>query len=347
MWRKTVWLIATLTLSIFVAPVAAIEGGAQNPGKLYRVGMVSARPPNLLPPNVPQPSFTRGSPFNRAFLDRLADHGYIQGKNLVIEARYGGYERLAELAAELVRLPVDVIFVGGTKAVRIVSAAVKETPLVILSCDPFEHFRRLAGPEGNLTGVTCMTTELSPKRLELLKEAVPNAVRVVFLSDPDDAPPGLKLTQDAAPPLGIKLHVTDVQAADRLQTWGESDLWTALSAVAKEHPDALYVQPDPILLTQPSTKQIAEFAVTNRLPTMFAFREFVDAGGLMSYGSSLREMAASAAGQIAKILDGRRPSELPVEQATRFELVINLKTARAIGLTIPPSLLARADEVIE
>ena len=185
--------------------------------------MVFVRPPNLLPPNIPQPSFGR-SGFARAFLDRLADHGYIQGKNLVIEARFGGYERLAELAAELVRLPVDVIYVGGTKAVRIVSAAVKETPLVILSCDPFEHVDRLARPEGNLTGVTCMTTELSPKRLELLKEAVPNAVRVVFLSDPDDAPGGLKLTQDAAPRLGIKLHVTDVQAADRLQTWGESDL---------------------------------------------------------------------------------------------------------------------------
>ena len=176
MWRKTVWLIATLTLSILVAPVAGREGWARDPGKLYRVGLVSVRPPNLLPPHVPQPSFGRGG-FARAFLDRLADHGYIQGKNLVIEARYGGYERLVELAAELVRLQVDVIYVGGTKAVRIVSAAVKETPLVILSCDPFEHFRRLAGPEGNLTGVTCMTTELSPKRLELLKEAVPNAAQ--------------------------------------------------------------------------------------------------------------------------------------------------------------------------
>ena len=214
MWRKTVWLIALLTLSILVAPVAGREGWARDPGKLYRVGLVLVRPPNLLPPNVPQPSFRW-----RAFLDRLADRGYIQGKNLVIEARYGGYERLAELAAELVRLPVDVIYVGGTKAVRIVSAAVKETPLVILSCDPFEHVDRLARPEGNLTGVTCMTTELSPKRLELLKEAVPNAVRVVFLSDPDDDPGGLKLTQDTAPRLGIKLHVTDVRAADRLQTW--------------------------------------------------------------------------------------------------------------------------------
>ena len=137
----------------------------------------------------------------------------------------------------------------------------------------------------------------------------------------------------------------DVQAADRLQTWGESDLGTALSAVAKEHPDALFVYPDPILVAE--RKQIAEFAVTNRLPTMFAFREFVDAGGLMSYGTSLREMGASLAEQVAKILDGSKPSELPVEQATRFELVINLKTARALGLTIPPSLLSRADEVIE
>ena len=343
--RKTVWLIAALTLSIYVVPIAAKEGCAQNTGKVYRLGVVVVLPPNLLPPNAPRPSFPGGRPLGRALVDRLADHGYIEGKNLVIEARFGGYERLAELAAELVRVHVDVIFTGGTEAARIVGDAVKETPLVIHSCDAFEHVARLARPDGNLTGVTCMTTELSPKRLELLKEAVPNAVRVDFLSDPDDAPPGLKLTQDAAPRLGIKLHVTDVRAENRSQTWGESDLRTALSAVAKEHPDALFVYPDPILIAE--RKQIAEFALTNRLPTMFAFREFVDAGGLMSYGSSLREMGASAGELIAKILAGTRPSELPVEQATRFELVINLKTAKALGLTIPPSLLARADEVID
>jgi putative tryptophan/tyrosine transport system substrate-binding protein len=162
LWRKTVWLIAALTLSIFVAPIAAREGWAQNPGKVYRVGTVVVLPPNLLPPNAPRPSFP-GGPLGRALLDRLADHGYIEGKNLVIEARFGGYERLAELAAELARLHVDVIFTGGTKASRIVSDAVKETPLVIHSCDPFEHVARLSRPEGNLTGVTCMTTELSPK----------------------------------------------------------------------------------------------------------------------------------------------------------------------------------------
>jgi putative ABC transport system substrate-binding protein len=345
MWRKTVWLVAALTFSIFIALIAAREGWAQNPGKVYRVGMLDVLPPNLLPPpNAPLPRYGR-FPFGRALMDRLAAHGYIDGKNLVIERRFGGYEQLAELAAELVRLKVDVIYTGGTKASRIVSAAVKETPLVMFSCDPFEHVARLARPEGNLTGVTCMTTELSPKRLELLKEAVPNAVRVVFLSDPGDAPLGLKLTQDAAPRLGIKLHVTDVQAADGLQTWGESDLRTALSAVAKEDPDALFVYPDAISLAY--RKQIAEFAVTNRLPTMFAFRAFVDAGGLMSYGASFRETHALMGEQVATILGGTRPSEVPVEQVTRFELVINLKTARAIGLTIPPSLLGRADEVID
>jgi putative tryptophan/tyrosine transport system substrate-binding protein len=174
MWRKIAWLIAALTLSIFLAPVAAREGWALNPGKVYRVGVVVVLPPNLLPPNAPLPPPL--TPAGRAFVDRLADHGYIEGKNLVIERRFGGYERLAELAAELVRLQVDVI--------RIVSDAVKETPLVIHSCDAFEHVARLARPEGNLTGVTCMSTELSPKRLDLLKEAVPAAVRVVFLSDP-------------------------------------------------------------------------------------------------------------------------------------------------------------------
>jgi putative ABC transport system substrate-binding protein len=172
MWRKTVWLIATLTLSILVAHVAAREGWAQKPGKVYRMGVLVVLPPDLLPPNAPRPSFPAG-PLGRALLDRLADHGYIEGKNLVIEARFGGYERLAELAAELVRLQVDVIFTGGTKAGRIVSDAVKETPLVIHSCDPFEHVARLARPEGNLTGVTCMTHGAEPKEARAAQRGGP------------------------------------------------------------------------------------------------------------------------------------------------------------------------------
>jgi putative ABC transport system substrate-binding protein len=220
---------------------------------------------------------------------------------------------------------------------RIVQEVVKSTPLVVHSCDPFEHVTRLARQGGNVTGITCMTTELSPKRLELLKEAIPTAARVVFLHEPDDAPLGLQLTRDAASRLGIKLP--DVPFKSR------ADMAGALDAVAKERPDALFVYPDPISILE--RRQIAEFALKQRLPTMNAFREFVDAGGLISYGANTAELLAIAGEQIAQILDGVRPGDLPVRQATRFELVINLKTARALGLTIPPSLLARADQVIE
>ncbi|MBI2554684.1 MAG: ABC transporter substrate-binding protein [Candidatus Rokubacteria bacterium] len=329
---KTTWLIATAVLSILV--IATRERWAQKTGKVYRVGIVFVGQPP--PPDTPRPVFG-GSPWSRAFLDRLADLGYVEGKNLAIDLRLGGYERLPELAAELVRLKVDVIFTAGTEASRIINDAVKTTPLVIFSCDPFEHVTRLARPDGNLTGVTCMTTELSPKRLELLTELVPKASRVVFFSDPEDAPAGLKLTQDAARRLGIKLQPISYRGRDHLPD--------ALRAVAKERPDALFVYPDPILFQE--RKQIAEFAVSHRLPTMHAFPEFAEAGGLMSYGANTSEMFVMAAEQVAQILGGRRPSEVPVRQATRFHLVINLKTAKAIGLTVPRSLLLRADRIIE
>jgi len=216
---------------------------------------------------------------------------------------------------------------------------VKTTPLVVYSCDPFEHVTRLARPGGNLTGVTCMTTELSPKRLELLKEAVPKASRVMFLHDPEAAPNALKLTQEAAPRLGIRMQVAQVGAAE--------ELLPELTMIAKEHPDALFVYPDVVLSAHPRPQQLADFAIKAHLPTMHAFRFFVEAGGLMSYGATQSEVYTIAAEQAAKILDGARPSELPLRQATRFELVINLKTAKALGLTIPPSLLLRADHVIE
>ena len=182
-----------------------------------------------------------------------------------------------------------------------------------------------------------MTTELSPKRLELLKEAIPKASRVVFLYDPDDAPLGLKLTQEAAPRLGIKLSTVAFNA--------RADMPGALDAVAKERPDAVFVYPDVISFLE--RKQIGEFVLKQRLPTMNAFREFVDAGGLMSYGSNVVENHALAGDQIAQILNGVRPGDLPVLQPMKFELVINLKTAKALGLTIPQSILLRADQVIE
>jgi putative ABC transport system substrate-binding protein len=275
------------------------------------------------------------------FRARLAEQGYVEGKNLVLEQRFADcrYDRMPGLATELAQVPVDVLFTMGTRAARIVASAVKTTPLVVYSCDPLEHVTRLARPGGNLTGVTCMTTELSPKRLELLKEAVPKASRVMFLHDPEAAPNALKLTEEVAPRLGVRLQVAPVGAAE--------ELLPELAVIAKERPDALFLYPDVVLSAYPRPQQLADFALKAHLPTMHAFRFFVDAGGLMSYGATQLEIYTMAAEQVAKILDGARPSELPLRQGTRFELVINLRTARSLGLTIPQSLLLRADEVIQ
>jgi ABC-type uncharacterized transport system substrate-binding protein len=275
------------------------------------------------------------------FRARLAELGYVEGKNLIFEQRFADcrYDRMPGLAADLVGVPVDVLFTMGTRAARIVAGAVKTTPLVVYSCDPFEHVTRLARPGGNLTGVSCMTTELSPKRLELLKEAVPKVSRVMFLHDPEAAPNALHLTQEVAPRLGIRLQVAAVGAAE--------ELLPELTMIAKERPDALFVYPDVVLSSYPRPQQLADFAIKSNLPTIHAFSFFVDAGGLMSYGATQSEIYGMAAEQVAKILDGAQPSELPLRQATRFELVINLKTAKALSLTIPLSLLQRADRVIE
>lgn len=240
------------------------------------------------------------------------------------------------MATDLAR-NVDVIFTSGTKTARILQQAVKTTPLVVYSCDPFEHVVRLARQGGNVTGVTCMSTELSAKRLELLKEAIPTASRVVFFGDLEDAPAGLKNAQDAAPRLGVRLQ--PVTFADR------ADIPNALTTVGKERPDALYIYPDPIANAE--RRQIAEFALKHRLPSMHAFREYADAGGLMTYGANSADMFRLMADQVALILGGAKPGEIPVRQATRFELVINLKTAKALGITIPPSLLLRADQTLE
>ena len=302
---------------------------AQRPARISRVGWLE-----VCGPGPRRPHFD-------IFRARLADQGYVEGKNLIIEQRFAdcGYDRMPGLAAELAQVPVDVLFTMGTRAARIVAGAVKTTPLVVYSCDPFEHVTRLARPGGNLTGVTCMTTELSPKRLELLKEAVPKISRVMFLHDPEAAPNALKLTQEGAPRLGIRLQVAEVGAAE--------ELLPELTLIAKERPDALFVYPDVVLSSYPRPQQLAEFAIKSRVPTMHAFRFFVDAGGLMSYGATQSEIYTIAADQAAKILSGARPSELPLRQATRFELVINNRTAKALGLTIPPSLLLRADQVLE
>src|ERR1700704_5546532 len=243
------------------------------------------------------------------FRVRLAELGYVEGKNLIIEQRFADcrYDRMPGLATELAQMPVDVLFTWGTRASRIVAETVKTTPIVVYSCDPFEHVTRLARGRENLTGVTCMTTELSPKRLELLHEAVPKISRVMFLHDPLAAPNAWKLTQEAAPRLGITLQ--------QVQVGGTEELQPEFPMIAKEHPDALFVYPDVILSSHPRPQQLAEFAVKAHLPMMNAFRFFVDAGGLMSYGATTSEIYTSAAEQVAKILRGTPPSELPLREA--------------------------------
>ncbi len=320
--RIGAWVLA-LGLSLLAVP------GWLEAQKRVRVGWLEVCGPGPRRPNL------------EIFRARLAEHGYVEGKNLILEQRFADcrYDRMPGLATELVQVPVDVLFTMGTRAARIVAGAVKTTPLVVYSCDPFEHVTRLARPSGNLTGVTCMTTELSPKRLELLKEAVPKASRVMLLHDPEAAPNAWKMTQEVAPRLGVKLQEAPVGAAD--------ELLPELTVVAKERPDALFVYPDVVLSSYPRPRQLADFALKAHLPTMHAFRFFVDAGGLMSYGATQNDIYTIAAEQVAKILAGARPSELPLQQATRFELVINNRTAKALGITIPPSLLLRADEVIE
>jgi putative ABC transport system substrate-binding protein len=318
--------VLALGVSLLAMP-ASLE--AQKAGGISRVGWLEVCGPGPRRPNFD------------IFRGRLAELGYAEGKNLIIEQRFADcrYDRMPSLATELVQAPVDVLFTMGTRASRIVAETVKTTPLVVYSCDPFEHVTRLARGRGNLTGVTCMTTELSPKRLELLHEAAPNALRVTFLHDPQAAPNAWKLTQEAAPRLGITLQQAQVGAAE--------ELLPELTMIAKERPDALFVYPDVVLSSYPRPQQLAEFAIKAHLPMINAFRFFTDAGGLMSYGASTSEIYTSAAEQVAKILRGTSPSELPLREATRFELVINNWTAKALGLTIPPSLLVRADEVIE
>jgi len=318
--------LLAIGLSLFAMPMS-LE--AQKAPGVARVGWLE-----VCAPGPKRPHFD-------IFRARLAELGYVEGKNLVIEQRFAGcqYDRMPGLATELVQAPVDVLFTMGTRAGRIVAATVNTTPLVVYSCDPFEHVTRLARPGGNLTGITCMTTELSPKRLELLKEAVPKISRVTFLHDPEAAPNAWKLTEAIAPRLGVTLQQARVGAAD--------ELIPELAVVEKERPDALFVYPDVVLSSYPRPQQLAEFAIKARLPMINAFRFFTDAGGLMSYGATASEIYTNAAEQVVQILKGARPSDLPLRQATRFELVINLKTAKALGLTIPPSLLERADEVIE
>jgi ABC-type uncharacterized transport system substrate-binding protein len=273
----------------------------------------------------------------------LRDLGYVEGQNIVIEYRWaeGKLESLPALVEEVVRRRVDVIVSSATPAIRFAKEQTTTIPIVMAGVtDPVGvgFVTSLARPGGNITGLTHLSPDLSGKRLELLKEVVPRLLRVAVLWNPNQ--PGqsaaFKDTQVAAQALRVTLISMEVRNREEIER--------ALSGMGKDHPQALFELPDP--LTFFNRELITEFAAKHGLPAMYSFREYVDAGGLMSYGTSFPDLFRRAATYVDKILKGAKPADLPVEQPMKFELVINLKTAKQIGLTIPPNVLARADKVV-
>jgi putative ABC transport system substrate-binding protein len=324
------WLLATVFL------ITASLGEAQQPGKVYRLGYLS---------NTDAAGESTRSEAIRLALRKL---GYIEGQNIATEYRYtqGKVDRASELANELVRLKLDIILVaGGTIYVRPAMNATKTIPIIMVGGgrDPVEAgvVESLARPGGNVTGMTLLARELGGKRLELLKEAVPKLARVAVLYDP--AIPGTtrEVKEDlpvAARALGLTVQPWEVRDANGFER--------VLAALSKERPNGLYVPGGgPVIVA--NVKRIASFALKSRLPSLFNSRESVEAGGLMFYGADLAESYRRVAYYVDKILKGAKPADLPVERPTKFELVINLKTAKQIGLTIPPNVLARADKVIK
>ena len=299
-----------------------------------------------LSPNVPLLS-TRCEPLHPSYRS-LRERGYIEGQNIAIEYRYaeGKLDRFPEFAAELVRLKVDLIVVaGGDPWIRAAKNATKTIPIVMTGggADPVEAglIESLARPGGNVTGITNLNRELGGKRLELLKEAVPKVARVAVLYDPATPANVLEVKEVlpvAARALGLTLQPWEVRAAD--------DFERVFAALNKQRPDGLYV-PASGPLMRANQKRIAGFALKSRLPSMYSNRAAVDAGGLMSYGADLADGYRRVAYYVDRILKGAKPADLPVEQPTKFELVINLKTAKQIGLTIPPEVLARATKLIK
>jgi ABC-type uncharacterized transport system substrate-binding protein len=327
MWYRTVGGIVTLMLSLLTAPLTS---QAQPAAHVPRLGLL-------------MPGSASGYASRlEAFRHRLRDLGYVEGHNITLEYRFaeGQVDRLPALVAELVRLPVDILVVDGTVALRPAQSATTTIPIVMVAGDPVGAglIASLAHPGGNITGLSMMIPDLSGKRLEFLKEAIRTLSRVAVLRH-RDAPvdPYVTETQAAAQALGLQLHVLEVRSPDEFAQ--------AFAAMTSEHADALVVIPSGLFFSH--RRQLAELAMQHRLPAMFLEREFVEAGGLIAYGPSMSDLSRRAATYVHKILQGAKPADLPVEQPTRFELVINLKTAQALGLTIPPNLLVLADEVLK
>ena len=324
MWLSMV--VCIVTLGFFLVPDPS---HAQAGAKMPRIGILT-------------PNFDPRSPFE-AFRQGLRDLGYVEGQSIALEYRFaeGKAERLPALAAELVRLKVDVIVADAGAAARAAQHATETIPIVCTAFfDPVGQgfIASLARPGGNITGLSFNDAALMGKRLELLKEVVPGVTRVGYLwhTAPITAR-SLQETERAARALGLQLHPVEVREPYPFDQ--------AFATMAEAHADALLMQPSGLFFTRRT--EIVDLAVQTRLPGIFDVREFAEAGGLMAYGNSLPAVFYRVATYVDKILKGAKPAELPVEQAMKFELVINLKTAKALGLTIPPTLLFQADEVIQ
>ncbi len=305
---------------------------AQQPAKIPRIGLLSPFTPSAT------------ALWHQAFRQGLRDLGWVEGKNISIEYRYaeGKADRLPDLAADLVRLKVDIIVASINTDALAAKNATRAIPIVVASAgDPVALglVESLAHPGGNITGLSQIAPELAGKRLELLKEIVPKLSRVAVLWNPQGttSPLSWKEIQLPARELGVQLHSLEVRSSN--------DFDKAFADATRARAGAVAIMPDPLFAG--NLKRIAELAAKSRLPSIHHLREFADAGGLMAYGVDRSDMFRRAATYVDKILKGRKPADLPVEQPTKFELVINLKTAKQIGLTIPPNLLARADKVIK
>src|SRR3989454_5688285 len=329
MERRT--FLATLVGGLLAAPLAA---EAQPREKLPRVGYLSPGSPS--------------EPFRRrrfeAFRQGLRELGYVEGQNIAIESRWaeGRYERYFALAADLVRLKVDVIVAVGGRATQDAQQATRTIPIVMsVVIDPLGSglVASLARPGGNVTGLTIMASDLVGKQFEVLKEVVPKVSRVALLWNPANpgSAPQLREAEAAARALGVRLQT--------LEARGPQEIDSAFAAMTRERAGALLILPDAIFGNQ--RRQIAELAAKRRLPSLLGVGEYAEAGGLMNYSANNLDLERRAATFVDKILKGAKPADLPREQPSTFELVINLKTAKALGLTIPPSLLRRADQVIE
>jgi putative ABC transport system substrate-binding protein len=302
---------------------------AQQPKKIPRIGYLR---------------FIENPVLDAAFRQGLSELGYVEGQNIHVEYRFAGgnAERLAEFAAEFVSLKVDVIVAASTQAIDAARRATKTIPIVFpVTFDPVASgfIESLARPGGNLTGSTTINPDVAAKRVELLKEVIPRISRVAVLRNPTNSGSqfALKETEAGAKQLGIRLQILEVRSPD--------DLEGALRAATRGQAGALIVIVDTLFISE--RKRIGDLGIKHRLPAMFDDAQFVEAGGLISYGANLSDLYRRAATYVDKILKGAKPADLPVEQPTKFEFIINLKTAKQIGLTIPPNVLARADKVIK